>query len=148
MEAARKINNQRVAREYLDRKPELEVKKEPKQKKYLLENILMIGFVVVSCFCVFCLLVFPVFKEARLHEFKAREYTYKVKIMQLNKSIEESKKILDSKRVMTSIENEAIKIGLVRKNNVSVNKINSNKYYTLENAKNSYYNINYDISNK
>ncbi len=147
MKAARKYDYQKITKEYLDNKPVIKENVYRKRKAIMLENALLVTFALTICLCLSLLLIVPAMKEANLHKYKVNEYTYKVDIQKLKQSISEKKKLLDAKRVMKSIEIEATKYGLVRKRDVVKNTIIAQKYYSLKDAKKSYYSVKYYVSN-
>lgn len=110
-------------------------------------NALSIVMSIGYCFAILALLLIPLIRETQLAQLKVEEYTYKVEIARLEQQINDVEFEFQNKCVLDNIETEAKeKLGLIRKKNGEEQTIRTSRYYTLEDARDAYYNTNYELS--
>jgi len=112
-------------------------------------NALSIVMSIGYCFLILVLLLMPLIRETQLAQLKVEEFTYKKQIAVLDQQILDVKLEFENKCVVASIEKEATdKLGLIRKVNGEEQTIRTSRQYTLEDARNAYYNTNYELSSR
>lgn len=136
-----------LAKAYLDDAAP-KVREEVRKKK---GSIICNAFGIISsilyCMVILGLLLMPLIRETQLAQLKIEENLYKKEIIRLEEAIKSVKFELEQKRDMDNIESEAtIKLGLVRKKDGKVETVRTNRYYSLEDARDAYYNTNYEFS--
>ncbi|MBI9011701.1 MAG: hypothetical protein JEZ08_05665 [Clostridiales bacterium] len=110
-------------------------------------NALSIVMSIGYCFVILVLLLIPLIRETQLAQLKVEEYTYKVEIARLEQQIKDVQFEFQNKLVLDNLETEAKeKLGLIRKQNGEEQVIRTSRYYTLEDARDAYYNTNYELS--
>ncbi len=110
-------------------------------------NALSIVMSIGYCFVILALLLIPLIRETQLAQLKVEEYTYKVEIARLEQQINDVQFEFQTKQVIDHLETAAKeKLGLVRKTNGEEQTIRTSRYYTLEDARDAYYNTNYELS--
>jgi len=110
-------------------------------------NALSIVMSIGYCFVILGLLLIPLIRETQLAQLKVEEYTYKIEIARLEQEITDVQFEFQNKCVIDNIETEAEeKLGLIRKKNGEEQTIRTSRYYTLEDARDAYYNTSYELS--
>jgi len=141
-----------LAKAYLDapktaKRESVEVEKAKRPSFFC--NALSIVMSIGYCFLILALLLMPLIRETQLAQLKVEEYTYKKQIAVLTQQISDVKFEFDNKCVVANIEKEATeKLGLIRKKNGEELVIRTNRQYTLDDARDAYYNTNYEFSSK
>lgn len=137
-----------LAKAYLDdAKPKVEEPVVVTKKGNVICNVFGIVTSILYCMVILGLLLMPLIRETQLAQLKVEENMYKKEIMRLEQAIEDVKFELEQKRDMDNIEREAKeKLGLVRKKDGKVETVRTNRYYSLEDARDAYYNTNYEFS--
>ncbi|MCH4890215.1 hypothetical protein EZV73_21720 [Acidaminobacter sp. JC074] len=118
-----------------------------KKKGSIICNAFGIVTSIVYCLVILGLLLMPLIRETQLAQLKIEEDSYKREIARLEQAIEEVKYEFEQKRDMVNIEQEAKeKLGLVRKKDGKVETVKTSRYYSLDDARDAYYNTGYDFS--
>ncbi len=157
MEAAKRMYdnsyNQRqetasMAKAYLDdAAPRVKPEVVKKKTSNIICNVLGIITSIAYCMLILGLLLMPLIRETQLAKIKIEENIYKIEISRLNQDIEDAKLALENKKDMDNIERVAIeKLGLVKKSAGEIEIINTNRYHSLADARDAYYNTNYEFS--
>lgn len=157
MEAAKRMYdnsyNQRqetasLAKAYLnDTAPKVETPAIKKKKGHIICNVFGIIASIGYCLIILGLLLMPLVRETQMAQLKIEENQYKIDIARLEESIRLAAEELEDKKNMMNIEQVAMeKLGLVRKSDVTFEQIKTNRYFTLNDAKDAYYNTNFEFS--
>ncbi len=157
MEAAKRMYdnsyNQRLetasmAKAYLnDAVPTVKTEFVKKKAGNIICNVVGIVTSILYCMLILGLLLMPLIRETQLAKIKIEENIYKKEIVRLKQDIKDAKFALENKKDMDNIERVAIeKLGLVKKSAGEVVTIKTNRYHSLQDAQDAYYNTNYEFS--
>lgn len=99
---------------------------------------------LIYCALIFMIVLYPLMKETELHKLKAAHSSYKIEVARLNSEIEDAKALLRDQTVINHIKQIATEeLGLVSRSTGNKIEIQTDKYYTLEEARENYYNKTY-----
>lgn len=128
--------------DYIDQKKEKsdEVIKSRKKTGRLCSLIGLLSS-ISYCAIILALLLIPLIKETELHKLKAAESDYKNEKRFLEEEITKVESQLYDSIVLANIKKVAIEeLGLISRDDAKKISIQAEKYYTLEDARNNYYN--------
>jgi len=136
-----------LAKAYLNDVPKEKTVIVSNKKGSVICNVFGIITSIVYCLVILGLLLMPLIRETQLAQLKIEEDSYKREIARLEQAIEDVRYEFEQKSDMVNIESEAKeKLGLVRKKDGKVEIVKSNRYYSLDDARDAYYNTNYEFS--
>ena len=136
-----------LAKAYLNDVPKEKTVIVSNKKGSVICNVFGIITSIVYCLVILGLLLMPLIRETQLAQLKIEEDSYKREIARLEQAIEDVKYEFEQKSDMVNIESEAKeKLGLVRKKDGKVEIVKTNRYYSLDDARDAYYNTNYEFS--
>jgi len=136
-----------LAKAYLNDVPKEKTVVVSNKKGSVICNVFGIITSIVYCLVILGLLLMPLIRETQLAQLKIEEDSYKREIARLEQAIEDVKYEFEQKSDMVNIESEAKeKLGLVRKKDGKVEIVKTNRYYSLDDARDAYYNTNYEFS--
>ncbi len=137
-----------MAKAYLnDAVPTVKTEVVRKKAGNIICNVVGIVTSILYCMLILGLLLMPLIRETQLAKIKIEENIYKKEIVRLKQDIKDAKFALENKKDMDNIERVAIeKLGLVKKSAGEVVTIKTNRYHSLQDAQDAYYNTNYEFS--
>lgn len=107
-------------------------------------NVIGIVSSIAYCALVLCILLYPLVKETELHRLNAAFSDYKNELRALDKDIEDARAVLSDQTVISHIEKVATEeLGLIRRSTGNKIEIQTDEYFTLEEARENYYNKTY-----